>query len=252
MPIFNIEPGILFRFLITIFITCIAPLSHPAYALEAKAQSQGGSFSVLHAKQHNRAQHNNVVINPCSQSDRLTTQHSGFSLVSEDKSDCLPDPPPPHTTATRVPKPNSEPFRPEFVQTQMAGIAAIHFGRVYGGTTFLSNLWYTGALVIPHFMERDEVYGIGKNYLAVTPPFLALGLLNKYLSNDGATEGRIFFSNLIGFNLALLWKDKILSEPQHFLNRLSDAKSALTASTKLQPYVSLSHDGPLVGIHFAW
>lgn len=101
----------------------------------------------------------------------------------------------------------------------MAAFTVIGVAQVRGGTDLLRDVWYAGAILVPPFMTTDENFGVRKNYLAIAPPFVALGVINDYLHRDGAENPRIFLTNFIGFNLGLAWSRSVLSEPGRFLQK---------------------------------
>lgn len=117
----------------------------------------------------------------------------------------------------------------DWLKAQMAAFAVIGVAHVRGGPELLGNIWYTGAVVIPPVLTIDHKYGYKKNYLAITPPFLVLGLLNTHMDRDGADDPRVFLTNFIGFNLGLWWSRTVLAEPHRFLDsRRSTTVSLLT------------------------
>lgn len=105
----------------------------------------------------------------------------------------------------------------------MLAFSVIGIAQVRGGTELLGNIWYAGAAVLPPFMTADDTYGPKKNYLAIAPPFVALGVMNGWLHRDGAEAPRIFLSNFIGFNVGMLWSRKVLREPRLFFGPYTSA-----------------------------
>jgi hypothetical protein len=92
----------------------------------------------------------------------------------------------------------------------------IGLGQIRGGTALLSDLWYAAAVLTPQLLKQHPDYGVQLNYYAITPPFVALGLLNGYLHNDHAHNSRVFLSNFIGFNLSLAWAQHVWKSPDRF------------------------------------
>lgn len=127
----------------------------------------------------------------------------------------------------------------------MAAFAVIGVAHVRGGTSTLRTVWYSGALLVPPFMATDADYGLRKNYLAVTPPFIALGMINDYLHRDRATDSRIFLTNFIAFNVGLLWSRNVLDNPGHFLER-SPVRVAW------QPAMDRDHRFGLITLDATW
>lgn len=107
-----------------------------------------------------------------------------------------------------------EPLNLNILQAEIYAFAVIGIAQVRGGPQLLGDLWYAGAVLVPPFMEKHPEYGMTLNYAAITPPFIALGLMNGYLHRVDAVEPRIFLSNFIGFNLGLLWSHAMLDRPQ--------------------------------------
>ncbi len=101
----------------------------------------------------------------------------------------------------------------------MAAFAIIGITQIRGGTDQLRDAWYGGAILMPPFMPSDRDYGARKNYLAIAPPFVALGAINDYLHRDGAENPRIFLTNFACFNIGLLWSRKVLNDPGAFLRK---------------------------------
>lgn len=160
-----------------------------------------------------------TLYNSCPDIGQSDTSDSHYSVFRSNNITCHPTLPkyqsPPQSGEYDTPHPGQ--LDPEFIQAQMAGITTIFFGQVYGGTQFLGQLWRSSGILLPYFMERDEQYGLTKNFLAISPMFLALGFMNDYLATNNATESRVFISNFIGFNLALLWKNKIFRSSHRYL-----------------------------------
>lgn len=109
-----------------------------------------------------------------------------------------------------------EPLELEWLEGEILGFSVIGLGQIRGGTALLSDLWYAAAVLTPPLLKQHPDYGMQLNYLAITPPFVALGLLNGYLRNDHAGGARIFLSNFIGFNLSLLWAHAAWNSPERF------------------------------------
>ena len=104
----------------------------------------------------------------------------------------------------------------EWLEGEMLAFTVIGLAQIRGGTSLLSDLWYAAAVLTPPLLEQHPDYGVRLNYFAITPPFIALGLLNGYLHNDHADNARVFLSNFIGFNLSLAWAQHVWKSPDHF------------------------------------
>jgi hypothetical protein len=116
---------------------------------------------------------------------------------------------------------NSDALDTGWLRAEMAAFAIIGVAQVRGGTDLLRDVWYAGAVLVPPFMPTDAEYGLRKNYLAVTPPFIALGVINDYLHRDRANDSRIFLTNFIAFNVGMLWSRNVTNNPGHFLEKSS-------------------------------
>ena len=109
-----------------------------------------------------------------------------------------------------------EPLDVEWLEGEILGFTVIGLGQIRGGTALLSDLWYAAAVLSPPLLKQHPDYGMQLNYLAITPPFVTLGLLNGYLRHDHADNARVFLSNFIGFNLSLAWAHHVWSSPDRF------------------------------------
>lgn len=132
-----------------------------------------------------------------------------YSVLRTRRLDCVA-----HDSPKAVEARNWEPINVNVLQAEIFAFAIIGVTQVRGGTRLLSDVWYAGAVLVPPFMEKHPDHGMALNYAAITPPFIALGLMNGYLHRVDALEPRIFLSNFIGFNLGLLWSHHILESPQ--------------------------------------
>lgn len=143
-------------------------------------------------------------------------------------------------TATPKQYTSDAPLDPDWIQAEVLAFAVIGVAQIRGGTALLGDIWYAGAVLVPPFMETHREYGTKLNYLAITPPFIALGLMNAYLHHDRAENPRVFIANFIGFNLSLVWSQAVRSSPQNFF----------TKPTQLNASIYPLEDG--AGIHLAY
>lgn len=140
-----------------------------------------------------------------------------------------------------------EPLNIEWLEGEILGFSVIGLGQIRGGTALLSDLWYAAAVLTPPLLKQHPNYGMQLNYLAITPPFVALGLLNGYLRNDHADNARIFLSNFIGFNLSLLWAHAAWNSPERFF-----ASTALNDVPRLDTSIFAMPDGAGMQIAYRW
>lgn len=131
-----------------------------------------------------------------------------FSVLRTPRQDCAAHDGAAATSSSKAQ--DWEPLNLNVMQAEIYAFAVIGVAQIRGGTRLLSDVWYAGALLVPPFMEKHPVTGLSRNYAAITPPFIALGLMNGYLDRVDAVEPRIFLSNFIGFNLGLLWSHAVL------------------------------------------
>lgn len=119
------------------------------------------------------------------------------------------------SSARRMPR-NVEPLDVEWLEGEILGFTVIGLAQIRGGTPLLGDLWYAAAVLTPPLLKPHATYGMQLDYLAITPPFIALGLLNGYLRHDQASNARVFLSNFIGFNLSLAWAHHVWNSPEGF------------------------------------
>lgn len=136
-----------------------------------------------------------------------------------------------------------EPLNVNFLQAEIYAFTIIGVAQIRGGTQLLSDVWYAGALLVPPFMEKHPVTGLSRNYAAITPPFIVLGLMNGYLDRVDAVEPRIFLSNFIGFNLGLLWSHAVLDT-----NNSSAHDASSPNSRRVSSYLFPLPDGDGAGM----
>ena len=141
---------------------------------------------------------------------------------------------------------NDEPLDIEWLEGEMLGFTVIGLAQIRGGTALLGDLWYAAAVLSPPLLKQHPAYGMQLNYLAITPPFVALGLLNGYLRHDQASNARVFLSNFIGFNLSLAWAHHVWSSPGGFFTAAES-----THVPQLDSGVAL-HPGGGASLHIAY
>lgn len=129
----------------------------------------------------------------------------------------------------------------------MLGFTVIGLAQIRGGTALLGDLWYAAAMLTPPLLKIDPGYGTKLNYLAITPPFVALGLLNGYLRHDHADNARVFLSNFIGFNLSLVWAHAVWNSPQRFF-----AAAKHTYVPQLDASIFALRDGAGLQVAYRW
>lgn len=149
-----------------------------------------------------------------------------------------------HTTA-RTPQ-HHEALDVEWLQGEILGFSVIGLAQIRGGTALLSSLWYAAAVLTPPLLPRHPDYSMRLNYFAITPPFIALGLLNGYLRHDHADNARVVLSNFIGFNLSLLWAQAVWSSPQRFF------AVAPTNVPQLDTTLMALRDGASLYVAYRW
>ena len=140
-----------------------------------------------------------------------------------------------------------EPLDVEWLQGEILGFTVIGLGQIRGGTALLGDLWYAAAVLTPPLLKRHPDYGMQLNYLAITSPFVALGLLNGYLRHDHADNSRVFLSNFIGFNLSIAWAHHVWKSPDHFF-WIAETEMAPQLDTKLFAL----NDGAGVYFSYRW
>lgn len=131
--------------------------------------------------------------------------------------------------------------------SEILGFSTIGLAQIRGGTALLSDLWYAAAVLTPPLLKLHPDYGLKLNYFAITPPFIALGLLNGYLRHDHANNSRIFLSNFIGFNLSLAWAHHVWSSPDHFFS-IAETETVPQLDTRLFAL----NDGAGVYFSYRW
>lgn len=121
------------------------------------------------------------------------------------------DPKPPGTPMTY----RDELLDAEWLQSEILGFTIIGVAQIRGGAPLLGDIWYAAAVLTPPLLKQHPRHGMKLNFFAITPPFVALGMLNGYLHRDHAGNARIFLSNFIGFNLSLAWAHAAWKSPPH-------------------------------------
>ena len=112
-----------------------------------------------------------------------------------------------------------DPLEVEWLGGEILGFTVIGLAQIRGGTALLGDVWYAAAVLTPPLLKQHPDHGMKLNYFAITPPFVALGLLNGYLRHDHADNARVFLSNFIGFNLSLAWTHAVwVSRERFFAN----------------------------------
>jgi len=140
-----------------------------------------------------------------------------------------------------------EPLDVEWLEGEMLAFTVIGLAQIRGGTSLLADLWYAAAVLTPPLLKRHPDYGVQLNYYAITPPFVALGLLNGYLHNDHADNARVFLSNFIGFNLGLAWAQHVWKSPDHFFAAAEPANVP-----KLDANLFALRDGAGIFVAYRW
>ena len=120
-----------------------------------------------------------------------------------------------HSNATLAAH-NGELLNVEWLQGEILAFTVIGLAQIRGGTRLLGDVWYAAAVLAPPLLKIHPDSGTKLNYFAITPPFVALGLLNGYLRHDRAYNTRVFLSNFIGFNLSLAWAHTVWNSPERF------------------------------------
>ena len=118
----------------------------------------------------------------CFENKARTLSEMDYRITEERTGNCRPDSF--DDIRTQIEKTDAGSLDPRFVQTQIVGVTTIFLGQHYGGTKFLSRLWYTGAFMLPYFIPTDAQHNLKQNFLAITPALLTLGLFNNYLANE--------------------------------------------------------------------
>ena len=135
----------------------------------------------------------------------------------------------------------------EWLGGEILGFTVIGLTQIRGGTALLGDTWYAAAALTPTFLKPHPQYGMQLNYFAITPPFVALGLLNNYLRHDHADNARVFLSNFIGFNLGLAWARHVWRSPQHFF--ATDGPSNVP---QLDASLFALHDSAGLSMSYQW
>ena len=185
---------------------------------------------------------------PNSNSDTCNDNTGHYSVLRVPSHDCADIPTVAHKPHNA---PNAarqdEPLDVEWLEGEILGFSVIGLGQIRGGTALLSDLWYAAAVLTPPLLQQHPDYGMQLNYLAITPPFVALGLLNGYLRHDHADNARVFLSNFIGFNLSLAWAHHVWSSPDRFF-----AAAEPTHVPQLDASVFALRDGAGVHVAYRW
>lgn len=155
------------------------------------------------------ADESNTKTEICNNGQYSVLRSSGIECSSSITLDHKP------SAARRMPR-NVEPLDVEWLEGEILGFTVIGLAQIRGGTPLLGDLWYAAAVLTPPLLKQHAAYGMRLNYLAITPPFVALGLLNGYLHRDQASNARVFLSNFIGFNLSLAWAHHVWRAPEAF------------------------------------
>jgi hypothetical protein len=143
--------------------------------------------------------------------------------------------------------PHDEPLEVEWLEGEILGFTVIGLGQIRGGTALLSDLWYAAAVLTPPLLQQHPDYGTQLNYVAITPPFVALGLLNGYLRHDHADNARVFLSNFIGFNLSLAWAHHVWKSQDRFF-----ATAEPTHVPQLDASIFALRDGAGMHVAYRW
>ncbi len=156
---------------------------------------------------------------PNSNPDGCNDNMGHYSVLRVPSSECA-DPP---VVESKQRNPPQATHHDELVDVgglgaEVLGFSTIGLAQIRGGTALLGDIWYAAAVLTPPLLQQHPSYGMKVNYLAITPPFVALGLLNGYLRHDHADNSRVFLSNFIGFNLSLAWARHVWSSPDHFFS----------------------------------
>ena len=140
-----------------------------------------------------------------------------------------------------------QPLDVEWLEGEILGFTVIGLGQIRGGTALLGDLWFAAAVLAPPLLKQHPDYGMRINYLAITPPFVALGLLNGYLRHDHADNSRVFLSNFIGFNLSIAWAHHVWKSPNHFFS-IAETETVPQLDTRLFAL----NDGAGVYFSYRW
>ena len=149
--------------------------------------------------------------------DLCNGNNEHYSVLRVPRRECsgLPPVDPKRPNATLATH-NDELLNAEWLQGEILAFTVIGLAQIRGGTALLGDIWYAAAVLAPPLMKQHSGYGIKLNFLTITPPFVALGLLNGYLHQDRADNTRIFLSNFIGFNLGLMWAYTVWNSPERW------------------------------------
>lgn len=135
----------------------------------------------------------------------------------------------------------------EWLQGEILGFTIIGLAQIRGGAPLLGDIWYAAAVLTPPLLKQHPRHGMKLNFFAITPPFVALGILNGYLHRDHAGNARVFLSNFIGFNLSLAWAHAAWKSPENF-----SAAAKYSYMPRLDAGVFALRDGASLHVAYQW